>query len=188
MNMSKVFRYNQGINTDVFGSEQDGYCYHGLYVLDLYAYVSSPGQKNSISFAYNGTDIYDLTYEGIKGALGSTVCLGICSGNNYTFHINTCQPCSSVIPYCQKCSSSTVCSLCFEGGFVLSSNSSSCNCPSRYVLNVSAVTCVACPYDCLSCDINGNCLTCADFRILNLNSSRCLCMSSYFDNGTSLCI
>ena len=56
-------------------------------------------------------------------------------------------------------------------------------CPIRTFTDSSTLVCKNCPYDCYTCDISGNCLTCnnvADFRYLNTSSSRCVPLSGYF--------
>jgi proprotein convertase subtilisin/kexin type 5 len=43
---------------------------------------------------------------------------------------------------------------------------------------------VDCPYDCFTCNAQGQCLSCnasADFRTLSAATSRCLPMAGYFD-------
>ena len=55
-------------------------------------------------------------------------------------------------------------------------------CPAFTALDPTNATCIKCPYDCLTCDANSNCLTCApsNFRVLNSNTKRCIPMQGYF--------
>ncbi len=48
---------------------------------------------------------------------------------------------------------------------------------------------MSCPYDCYTCDSNGNCLSCntTDFRILS-TTKRCLAQDGYFDNSSQICV
>lgn len=58
------------------------------------------------------------------------------------------------------------------------------SCPLRFFQDNTDKICVACPYDCLTCDINGNCLSCdsaGDFRSLSNYSSRCTPLVGYYD-------
>jgi proprotein convertase subtilisin/kexin type 5 len=64
------------------------------------------------------------------------------------------------------------------------------SCLVRQYGNTLNGTCDACPYDCLSCNSTGDCLSCdggQDHRSLNAASHRCDCLSSYFDNHTTKC-
>ena len=53
-----------------------------------------------------------------------------------------------------------------------------------FVFNYSIINkrCMACPFDCYTCDSAGNCLTCnstADYRVLN--GTRCIHMGGYYE-------
>lgn len=50
-------------------------------------------------------------------------------------------------------------------------------CEIRYVPNNISRTCIRCPYDCLACLLNGQCLDCdgqGDARAISLSTSRCM--------------
>ena len=74
---------------------------------------------------------------------------------------------------CSLCTSLTNCSVC----------------SARYFLNSSVDFCDPCPYDCFTCNSLGGCLSCnatTDFRILDMNSSRCVPMSGYFESNKTV--
>jgi hypothetical protein len=55
--------------------------------------------------------------------------------------------------------------------------------------NKLTYTCDACPYDCLTCDSTGLCLSCSatvDFRTLNSSTGRCIPLDGFFENGTTI--
>jgi proprotein convertase subtilisin/kexin type 5 len=84
---------------------------------------------------------------------------------------------------CSKCSSASLCTAC-QSGFLLSpSRLCVTSCPARSLADTSG-ECLKCPYDCLTCNALGECLTCstADFRSLNSLIKRCLPLSGYFDS------
>ena len=46
--------------------------------------------------------------------------------------------------------------------------------------------CDSCPYDCLTCDASGNCLSCSqnlDFRTLNSITKRCVPIQGYYESS-----
>jgi proprotein convertase subtilisin/kexin type 5 len=65
---------------------------------------------------------------------------------------------------------------------------SSCVCPDRQYYSAGSLSCLPCPYDCLTCNNNGDCLTCStqDHRQLNTTNSRCVPLPGYYDNGVTL--
>ena len=57
------------------------------------------------------------------------------------------------------------------------------SCPLR--TTASGRQCISCPYDCLNCNILGECLACSqldDHRYLNIEFSRCVPLIGFFDN------
>ena len=75
----------------------------------------------------------------------------------------------------------TVCIACSIGCNNCTSLASCFSCFERYAHNSSSMSCQACPYDCLTCDLGGNCLTCSstiDFRYLS--GVRCIPLVGYF--------
>ena len=94
---------------------------------------------------------------------------------------------------CRSCYSGTICRSCKRGYYLRATgNKSLCDqkCPNRYYTNQQTISCDPCPYDCFTCDIEGNCLTCStkDHRRLFDITERCLCLPRYYDNGTSGCL
>ena len=90
-------------------------------------------------------------------------------------------PCPSS---CLKCKSYAICLECAPGFFLRSDQLCYSSCPSRFFPDSIDKVCVACPYDCLTCDANGNCLTCnstSDFRSLSNSSFRCLPLVGFYD-------
>ena len=70
---------------------------------------------------------------------------------------------------CMTCTSPTQCSVCLP----------------RYLFNASTLSCDSCPYDCYTCDVTGNCLSCnssIDHRVLSVDntSTRCVPAMGYF--------
>lgn len=98
----------------------------------------------------------------------------------------TASPCPST---CLLCLSSTRCSKC-RLGYMLSANYLCLSsCPERFVGNSELSTCEACPYDCLTCSISGQCLSCSqlvDYRLLSNSTARCVPLTGYFDNKTTI--
>lgn len=177
---SKNFKYNIGINSQVFGAYSDGFCMLGLRIIDLYVYSSSTRNAEFL-FLYNRTDVSDLSYKDCYGVQVDSFCYGYCP-SPLVFHNSECITCDTVIPYCQTCSSATLCTKCI-GAFQLASSKTSCQCPPRYFNNLSSLNCSSCPYDCYTCDSLGDCLSCnsaIDFRILENSTNRCVPMDGYF--------
>jgi proprotein convertase subtilisin/kexin type 5 len=84
-----------------------------------------------------------------------------------------------------------MCTIC-QAGFLLNSSTLCTNsCQARYYPDFVVEQCLVCPYDCYSCNSSGSCISCSsalDFRTLNNETSRCVCMQGYFDNRTSQCV
>jgi hypothetical protein len=66
-------------------------------------------------------------------------------------------------------------SLCYSG------------CPERYYLNSDSRTCQACPYDCLTCDAEGGCLTCSDLdhRLFVAEVKRCVPIIGFYESDAT---
>jgi proprotein convertase subtilisin/kexin type 5 len=73
--------------------------------------------------------------------------------------------------------------------YLMSDGSCSASCQDRYFPSTMTHTCRPCPYDCLTCDSAGLCLTCAssDFRVFNNDTSRCAPMLGYYDIKQTIC-
>lgn len=90
---------------------------------------------------------------------------------------------------CVECLSATVCTLCLPNYYLMREGLCYKWCPDRYVGNPSLFRCVPCIYDCLTCDLNGNCLSCSnaiDHRSLFNWTQRCIPLPRYFDNETTV--
>jgi len=62
-------------------------------------------------------------------------------------------------------------------------------CQPRYVKIRDTGNCLACPFDCYTCDNLTKCLTCnnsADFRIYNPTSKRCVPLDGYYENNVTI--
>ena len=93
---------------------------------------------------------------------------------------------------CRSCVSNTICTSCVSSYFfVVVGNSALCYdvCPNRFYTNTMYKVCQPCPYDCLTCDKDGSCLSCDqnDNRKLFAPVGRCLPMASFYNNGSSVC-
>jgi hypothetical protein len=62
-------------------------------------------------------------------------------------------------------------------------------CPDRYIPDLTIKACQRCPFDCLTCDSTGHCLTCSqlDFRTFSSAASRCNPINGYYENYTQVC-
>jgi len=94
---------------------------------------------------------------------------------------------------CKSCNSLTICTACLENyllGFIANTVLCYKDCPLRFYGNKQYQICQPCPYDCLTCDIYSNCLSCdqdKDNRKLFSATGRCLPLPGYYDNGTTTC-
>lgn len=89
---------------------------------------------------------------------------------------NLCQNCSTYIPSCVECSSTTICTKCSTTTFlVVSSNTCSTTCPAGTYTNTTLRTCVSCPTLCLTCSSSTSCKTCITSAfLLNLACTPCI--------------
>jgi hypothetical protein len=64
------------------------------------------------------------------------------------------------------------------------------SCPDRFVINSDNRTCEECPYDCLTCDSRGSCLSClaSDSRSLSNITHRCIPLDGYFDKEAAVAV
>ena len=110
---------------------------------------------------------------------------GSCATCNATFdhrELNNMSRCSPLPGYYET--NTSVAGQCFPDCEICTSASNCQGCfPYFYLGTGTPPLCLACPYDCYTCDSSGNCLTCndtADFRVLN--GSRCVPMPGYFES------
>ena len=118
----------------------------------------------------------------------TTLCYGQCPPTEPLFNLTLCLSCPVAIPYCANCSSAFVCAECLSG-FITTTGNASCECPVRFVLNITTSACDNCPFDCYTCNITGECLTCSsvlDFRQLNTTTNRCVPMEGYYETNVSV--
>ena len=95
------------------------------------------------------------------------------------------------LPSCLACLSTAVCTSCRTGYRLLADKScSSVSCGLRTFYNTEKLSCQSCPYDCLTCSSRLTCLSCSgsDYRQLDLSTNRCIPISMYFDNRTTVCV
>ena len=96
------------------------------------------------------------------------------------------------IPSCSSCLSYTFCTSCNSGySFQPNNACKSLNtCSPRMIYNNRTQGCQMCPYDCFSCIKNNACESCSseDTRQLDLKTLRCIPLSRYFDNKTTVCV
>lgn len=63
------------------------------------------------------------------------------------------------------------------------------SCLDRFYGDLSTLTCKTCPYDCLTCNSSGHCLSCdgvADHRALDNQTLRCVAIVGYYDSGVTV--
>ena len=79
---------------------------------------------------------------------------------------------------------------CKPGFFMNPSQLCAKECPPRYYPSLQTSTCQLCPYDCLTCDSSGNCISCdtLDHRMLFSNISRCQATPNFYDNKSQICL
>ena len=88
-------------------------------------------------------------------------------------------------PNCELCNSATVCTFCSPGYFMRPDNACYLTCDIRYVGNSISRTCMRCPYDCLNCRLNGQCVDCdaiGDARTLSTSSNRCIPAQEHYES------
>jgi proprotein convertase subtilisin/kexin type 5 len=84
---------------------------------------------------------------------------------------------------CQSCQTATVCLFCSLGYFLLTDSSCSTSCPPRFFPDSSSNVCQPCPFDCLTCNSTGACLSCdetIDHRIFTVSTARCDPIPGYY--------
>jgi hypothetical protein len=92
--------------------------------------------------------------------------------------------------YCTACLSATHCTECSYRYYVSRQNTCVQKCLNELLYyGQPRPTCSTCPYDCLTCNIYGECLTCnaSEFRQLNPRNYRCEPMFGYHDTGKISC-
>ena len=47
------------------------------------------------------------------------------------------------------------------------------------------LSCLACPFDCLTCNTNGSCLSCSALDFRELKDSRCIPLPGHFETNSS---
>jgi len=90
---------------------------------------------------------------------------------------------------CSKCQSLNLCLECMVNQYLFLDGLCYSPCPDRYFGSNQTQRCSRCPYDCLTCDEAGNCISCNgtyDHRKLFSDTQRCLPTPSYFDNFTQV--
>jgi hypothetical protein len=186
--LSATFYNNLAVPVAYFGQPSSARsCLHGLNRLDLYLYRdASEPDPLSFMFQYNGSQISDLTYSNIYTVAMQTLCLGAC-GEGQFFNYSSCLSCQQFMPGCVSCSSRYLCHQC-GSGLVLNANYGGCGgCSDRFYYATASSSCKACPFDCLTCDSNNNCITCqslSDHR--TLTGSRCAPLPGYYENNQTV--
>jgi hypothetical protein len=185
-NFNKTFSYNMGVPYGDFGQPKDGgHCIIGLQKVDLLRNSSYP-EASWFDFTFYGSEIGDITYNNIWGAGVQTTCFSVCPAGTY-YANQYCATCNIV--NCVACAAATICLKCIPGLTPNMTNYyASCACPDRQYYNFGASACQACPYDCLTCDATGKCLTCNynDHRQLNTSTARCDPVAGYYDGGATV--
>jgi proprotein convertase subtilisin/kexin type 5 len=92
---------------------------------------------------------------------------------------------------CESCSSLTSCSACKTNFFMRGDRLCYSSCPDRYSPDQNTKICKICPFDCLTCSLQGTCLSCSytsDHRTLDNTTGRCMPAAGYLDIGTTVCV
>ena len=115
--------------------------------------------------------------------------LCVCATGYYNAS-NVCLACNYV---CQTCAAASTCLTCKSGlNRIYNSATSSCDCQSGYILNVSSNLCLGCQYSCQVCVTNytNQCSSCnaSYYRTLNTTTKQCSCNIGYYDNNAALCL
>ena len=90
---------------------------------------------------------------------------------------------------CSACTNLTYCPSCLSRFFLTTDNKCVTVCPDRFFANPANQNCDSCLYDCLTCNNSQNCLSCSsniDYRQLDSKSQRCVPISGYFENQTTI--
>jgi proprotein convertase subtilisin/kexin type 5 len=89
------------------------------------------------------------------------------------------------MPGCVACASKTVCAKC-QSGIELNADQFGCGgCAVRFYFDSSS--CQSCPFDCLTCDPDQNCLSCsADIDFRTLIGSRCVPLPGYYESNQTV--
>jgi proprotein convertase subtilisin/kexin type 5 len=89
---------------------------------------------------------------------------------------------------CATCQNALLCLTCQTSFYLRADNLCYSTCPSRFFPNTTSLTCQACPYDCLTYDSTGGCLSCdlaIDHRQLYTGSGRCNPVAGYFQSSVA---
>jgi proprotein convertase subtilisin/kexin type 5 len=90
---------------------------------------------------------------------------------------------------CSLCNNLTLCSSCFSGSFLRADGLCYSSCLQRTFPNPVSLTCQVCPFDCLTCNSSGACLSCdssVDHRVLDTTSGRCVPQVGFFQSNTAI--
>jgi proprotein convertase subtilisin/kexin type 5 len=85
---------------------------------------------------------------------------------------------------CAACTSASNCLYCKAGVFLQPNGVCLTTCPPRFFASQVTHTCRGCPYDCYTCNDQGQCLSCnvsTDFRMLSTATMRCVSVPGYYD-------
>ena len=177
---------NLGVPTWEYGQPSTGRsCIMGLYEIEPQFYSSSSYSSTTSSylFSYNGSQaITGSSYSYFYTSYITMLCLAQCPEATY-FNGLTCVNCNASMPNCTACTSASTCVSC-PSPLIRNYDSNVCECPPRSFFNSSASTCDPCPFDCYTCNANGTCLICSDFR--ELNGSRCSPLPGYYETNTTV--
>lgn len=92
---------------------------------------------------------------------------------------------------CSSCLNLSLCYSCSNNYYKRSNQLCYTDCLPRFYGNIASKTCTVCPYDCYTCDMNNNCLSCntqTDYRYLNSTLQRCVSLQGYFDNNITVSV
>jgi hypothetical protein len=108
-------------------------------------------------------------------------CFSLCPTGTY-YANQYCATCT--IPNCVACASATVCVLCTAG--LVPNVTDYASCIAQNTTTPTNQTNSSCPFDCLTCDSNQNCLTCSASDFRTLSQGRCVPLPGYYENNQTV--
>jgi proprotein convertase subtilisin/kexin type 5 len=189
---------------DCYTCDQTGVCLSCNATTDFRQLSVISGRCNPIAGYYESSMRVSARCPAMCSACSSSTNCGSCSMGYYLRSSNMCYAfclsrtfgdiqnriCQNCPSGCQECLSLQVCTVCDSGLFLRADQLCHSDCPPRFYGNPATTLCDPCPFDCYTCNQAGSCLSCnatADFRQLNTTTGRCVPLSGYYENYSTVC-